>query len=119
LQMRHGRVAEMAMKRFGVAEAKSGRAKNSAPRVVLLVFAMSRAGFEPLFWCRDDGPSLRIHGHSVFVGGITTNAAAQNRRGWGAKGTEPRARRVFALLFPGSCTVWFMRPYAPFLAPLP
>jgi hypothetical protein len=49
--------------------------------MVLLLFALFRAGFEPLWWRRDYGPSLRIEGRSLFVGDITTHAAAQNRRG--------------------------------------
>jgi hypothetical protein len=49
--------------------------------MVLLLFALFRAGFEPLSWRRDHGPSLRIEGRSVFLGGIRTHAAAQNRRG--------------------------------------
>jgi hypothetical protein len=51
--------------------------------MVLLLFALFRASFEPLSWRRDYGPSIRIEGRSIFLGGITTttHAAAQNRRG--------------------------------------
>src|ERR1700757_4200729 len=49
--------------------------------MVLFLFALFRAGFEPLSWRSDHGPSLRIEGRSVFLGGITSHAAAQNRRG--------------------------------------
>jgi hypothetical protein len=70
--------------------------------MVLLLFALFRAGFEPLSWDRDHGLSVRIEGRLVFLGGITTNAVAQNRRSWRGKGTEPWARRVFRLPFTGS-----------------
>jgi hypothetical protein len=50
--------------------------------MVLLPFALCRAGFEPLSWRRDQGPSLKTKGRSVFLGGIKTSAAAQNRLGW-------------------------------------
>jgi len=46
----------------------------------LLLFALFRAGFEPLSWRRDHKPSLRMEGRSVFLGGIATHAAVQNRR---------------------------------------
>ena len=54
-----------------------------------------RAGFEPLSWRGDHGPSLRIEARSVFLGGITTHSAAQNRRGTAQTATTPSARRVF------------------------
>jgi hypothetical protein len=75
--------------------------------MVLLLFALFRAGFEPLSWDRDHGLSLRIEGRLVFLGGITTSNAAQNRSGWRRKGTEPWARRVFRPTVHG-----FLRPFA-------
>jgi hypothetical protein len=63
--------------------------------MVSFLFGMFRAGFEPLSWRRDHKSSLRIEGRSVFLGGITAGAAAQNRRGLARPGTELWARRVF------------------------
>src|ERR1700757_3482157 len=71
--------------------------------MVLLLFALFRAGFEPLSCRGTHGPSLRIEGLPVFSwGGITIHAAAQNRRGLAAKRTQPLARRVFRPTVPGS-----------------
>jgi len=36
--------------------------------VVLLLLALLRAGFEPLWWRRNQGLSLRIDGRAVFLG---------------------------------------------------
>jgi hypothetical protein len=63
--------------------------------MVLFLVGMFRAGFEQLSWRRDHKSSLRIEGRSVFLGGITTDAAAQNQRGLARQGTELWARRVF------------------------
>jgi hypothetical protein len=67
---------ERANGRFGVAEHERWGEKIGAP-MVLLLFALFRAGFEPLSWRRSSG----IEGRSIFLGGIATHAVAQNRRG--------------------------------------
>ena len=57
-----------------------GRARNSARRCCCYCL---RCSAPVLSRCHGDdhGPSLRIEGPSVFLGGITTDAAAQNWRG--------------------------------------
>jgi hypothetical protein len=47
----------------------------------MLLFALFRAGFEPLSWRGDRGSSLRIEGRFGFIGRYQTHTAAQNRRG--------------------------------------
>ena len=49
--------------------------------MVLLLFALFRAGFEPLSWRGDHEPSLGIKGRFGFLGRITIHVTAQNRRG--------------------------------------
>jgi hypothetical protein len=82
--------------------------------MVLLLFALVRAGFKPLSWRDDPGPSLRIDGSPFFLGGITTHAAAQNRRGlaWhrnralGAPSFSPYRFRVHAPIRPFTLSDW-------------
>ena len=62
--------------------------------MVLLRFALCRAGFEPLSWL-DYGPSFRIGGRSVFLGGITTHPTAHNPARIRLAKNDPWARRVF------------------------
>ena len=77
------RIGEWAMGdgRFGVAGTTSGRAKNSARRWCCCCL---RCSAPVLSRCHDaamTGPSLGIECRSLSFGGITTRAAAQNRRG--------------------------------------
>jgi hypothetical protein len=78
--------------------------------MVLLLFGLFRASFEPLSWRRDNEPSLRIEGRSFFLGGITLRRGSKPARIGLAK--EPNLGRAefFALPFPGSCTVSPVRP---------
>ena len=74
--------------------------------MVLLLFALFRAGFEPLSWRSDHGPSLRIEGRSVFLGGVhKPRRGSKPARNGVAK--EPNLGRAefFALPFPGFCAV--------------
>jgi hypothetical protein len=83
----------------------NGRAKNSAP-MVLLLFALFRAGFEPLSWRPDHGPSLGMEGRSVFLAGIRIpRCGSKPARMSVAK--EPKLGRAefFALPFPDSIAV--------------
>ena len=70
--------------------------------MVLLRLALFRAGFEPLSWRRDHGPSLRIESRSVFLGGINITPQLKTGADRRGKGTEPWARRVFRPTVPGS-----------------
>jgi len=70
--------------------------------MVLLRLALFRAGFEPLSWRRDHGPSLRIESRSVFLGGITSRRSSKPARIGVAKEPSRGARRVFRPTVAGS-----------------
>jgi hypothetical protein len=65
--------------------------------MVLLLSALFRACFEPLSWRGDHGPSFRIEGRSVFLGGVTTRRGSKPARI--SVGKEPNVERAefFAL----------------------
>jgi hypothetical protein len=125
---RHGEAARRRVA-FGVwrlamaaaQERGNGRAKNSARRMVLLLFALSRAGFEPLLWRGDQGPSARIEGRFGFIGRyhIPRRGSKPARIAWqqnltlGAPSFSPYRSRV-----PAPCP-FAASPFRPFAASLP
>jgi hypothetical protein len=59
--------------------------------MVLLLFALFRAGFEPLSWRGDHEPSLGIKGRF----GSQSTSRLKTGADWNGKGTKSWARRVF------------------------
>jgi hypothetical protein len=113
---RHGDTARRRLLMAAAQERGNGRAKNSARRMVLLLFALSRAGFEPLSLRGDHGPSSRIEGRFGFIGRyhIPRRGSKPARIAWqqnltrGAPSFSPYRSRV-----PAPCPFAASLPYSP------
>ena len=82
--------------------------------MVLLLFALFRAGFEPLSWRGDHGPLLRIESRFGFLGRYQIRCRGSKPARIGvAKEPNVGLAEFFALPFPGSCAVSPYRRVAP------
>jgi hypothetical protein len=77
--------------------------------MVLLLFTLARAGFEPLSWRGNHGPSLRIEGRFDFLGGyhVPRHGSKPARISMAKESNRGRAE-FFTLPFPTPS-----RPFAP------
>jgi hypothetical protein len=74
--------------------------------MVLLLFALFRAGFEPLSWRGDHEPSLRIECRFGFLGSYHNPRRSSKPARIGVAKEQNLARaEFFALPFPGSFAV--------------
>jgi len=72
----------------------------------MLLFALFRAGFEPLSWRGDRGRSLRIEGRFGFIGQYhNPHRSSKPARIGVAKELNLGRAEFFGLPFPASCAV--------------
>ena len=70
--------------------------------MVLLLFTLLPAGFEPLPWRRDQGPSLTIEGH-YFAAFFSLTLASPNKKASRASYSSQMGELPFGSIHSGCC----------------